>query len=480
MGIAVLALLVAGCGNSVTPSPSNPPSAAPSTSASALPSASAAAPTAAPSTGQPAWQPTGSMAADHPNIHTEALKDGRVLVIGEDTTAALWDPATGEWHATAGLNNPRTNFASVLLPDGRVLVAGGLNDQGQSYSSAYLFDPATESWEKSVGLMVQARTNPSAAVLPDGRVLVAGGYFHVEPSFGRVSGGIVLAAQRPVDNPGEGTPPGWADVIPGPYGSALATTEIFDPGTGQWSSTGPMHFARNGPAMAPLGDGRILVVGSLDYPNTGVEVGGGALDSAEIYDPSTGRFSLAGSFPALDLSGPKAAGLDLGSAPTISRVGQLVPLPDGGAVLIDHAGYWKRAGIATRSLRFDAASGAWSEIGDTYIEAMDPGSGEEYVSPGTPRFNPAVTPLADGRVLVAGGDGGSTGGPPSLASAVVYDPVSDSWTNLPDMPEVRSGASAVLLGDGAVLVVGGSDYASDGTPLPLRSAIILSPVGTAY
>ena len=67
------------------------------------------------------------------------------------------------------------------------------------------------------------------------------------------------------------------------------------------------------------------------------------------------------------------------------------------------------------------------------------------------RIAPAVTPLADGRVLVTGGtvDGGQR------QSAEIYDPVRRAWTAAADMNTGREGHTATLLATGEVLVAGG-------------------------
>ena len=411
------------------------------------------------------WEGTGSMTHAGGNFHIHALRDGRVLVISEEQMAELWDPTTGEWHAVEGLNNPRTGFASVLLADGRVLVVGGLNDIGQSYSSAYLFDPATETWDKAAGLMTIARTNPAAALLPDGRVLVAGGYFHVDPSVGERPDGIILAAFRPKATPSTGSGPGSVDIVPGPYGAAMATAEIFDPTTGEWSSTGSMRFARNGAEATPLADGRVLVVGSDAAAHTGVEVAEDSGRTAEIYDPGTGRFALAGELPDLNVREALQAGVDPGFGTSV--LGDLVPLPDGGAVLINQVMDFKHSGRGTRSLRFNAANREWNQIGQSHLSVEDPASGAEYRSPGAARYDATVVPLAGGRVLLAGGsfDG-------SLASAEMFDPETNAFVALPDMPEARSHALGALLPDGSVLITGGFVDQGD-RGVPLSSAVRL-------
>jgi len=117
------------------------------------------------------------------------LNDGRVLVVGGGTypptvnnvhaSAELFDPATGVWTPAASMTDPRFDFDMVLLPDGRVLVAGGSNNMTDgeygALSSAEVYDPATDKWT-SLPPMHDRRRWPTLTVLSDG-VYVAGGSF---------------------------------------------------------------------------------------------------------------------------------------------------------------------------------------------------------------------------------------------------------------------------------------------------------------
>ena len=492
--LAAAAMLAVGCGVTV-PSPTPPgatPAASPSPAVSA-PSPSSPAHATEPAVATPTptpppsprvsatptaatahWDTLGKVGTgDIYDVAAARLAGGRVLFLARtyrnDTSgpyASVWDPQTGEAREVAPLDKERSEFTLVALNDGRALVTGGTNGASQSYSSTYLFDAVGGgTWTKS-GLLHQARSAPCAAVLPDGRVLVAGGYFHVKPGLGAAEPDAALAVA--VIGGASGATSPLDDVEPPFAGAALATAELFDPAAGTWSKTGAMQFARSGCQAVTLRDGRVLVVGSAGTEGA-VTVDERAYTSAEIYDPATGRFSPAGSLPAVDAQKyPKLHAAE-GDA-LFGAVGPLAALDDGGAVLIGHSVWWKHVGEMTRSFRFDATKRTWAEIGKTFGVLSDPGANApRFLTTGVRDLARAqVATLPDGRVLVAGGSSAYVWsskqsveqGARIVSAVLAYDPKTDRWPTLPSMPVARERAATVAMADGAVVIAGGWD--SDG------------------
>lgn len=256
------------------------------------------------------WQATGSLVEKRQGIWSlVVLKSGKVLLAGEHDTlsgAELYDPETGKWSATGKLNTGRGGHTTTLLPDGRVLIAGGIDysaDGTPIFASAELYDADKGTWS-ATGSMAVSRFKHTAVVLASGEVLVAGGT-STEPSNDRA------LASAEIYNPVAGTwrtvgsmtagrelvkalllPDGKILAVGGSIGhfgkyKALASAEIFDPKTERWSSTGALLQARTQFTITSLDDGRVLVVGGA-RPYTS------ALATAEIYDPTSGTWSAAG------------------------------------------------------------------------------------------------------------------------------------------------------------------------------------------
>ncbi len=80
---------------------------------------------------------------------------------------------SGTWTETGSLATARYDHTATLLPNGKVLVAGGLTAP-TTLASAELYDPASGTWT-ATGSLATARYCHTATLLPNGKVLVAGG-----------------------------------------------------------------------------------------------------------------------------------------------------------------------------------------------------------------------------------------------------------------------------------------------------------------
>ena len=148
-----------------------------------------------------------------------------------------WNPENGTFKVVLStMNNERFFHTTTLLADGRVLVAGGGVDilgKWSTFSSADIFDPATNLWTKAAK-MFQARRAHTATLLPDGKVLVAGGN----------TGGK-----------NDGTE----------AGKQLATAELYDPLTNKWQRVpSKLATARTWHTAALVPSGAVLLFGGLD------------------------------------------------------------------------------------------------------------------------------------------------------------------------------------------------------------------------
>jgi N-acetylneuraminic acid mutarotase len=135
-----------------------------------------------PSSGR--WQPTEDLPRLRAWFSLVKLRDGRVLVAGGYTgssskraylaSVVIYDPKTGNWSESRPMKDKRAGFSITLLPDGQVLIAGGVAESGLEFNTAELFDPRTDTWRAAASMNV-ARRNHRATLLPDGNVLVIGG-----------------------------------------------------------------------------------------------------------------------------------------------------------------------------------------------------------------------------------------------------------------------------------------------------------------
>ena len=208
-----------------------------------------------------------------------------------------------------------------------------------------------------------------------------------------------------------------------------------------FSGVGALGTGRYNHTATLLEDGHLLVAGGTNN---------GPLDSARLYDPAQNTWSNAASM-------------------TIPREGAAAVLLHSGKVLV--------AGGQTSATGRGAPS--YTPTAEIYDPANDTWASAGSMSTG--RFQPTMTVLEDGRVLVAGGSGdvdtgGGVNAAVSLDSAEIYDPATGAWSDAAAMSVPRAMHTATLLPDGNVLVAGGYDEARTSSRAPrstTRRAILV-------
>lgn len=133
------------------------------------------------------WSPAGKLREARSGHTATLLADGRVLVTGGScgdgcgvlATAEVWSPTTSQWTAIASMSVRRQHHTAALLPGGRVLIVGGSEGGGETgnerfAAQAEIWEPGTARF-RVAGKLAVPRANHTMALLPDGSVIIAGG-----------------------------------------------------------------------------------------------------------------------------------------------------------------------------------------------------------------------------------------------------------------------------------------------------------------
>ncbi len=506
------------------------------------------------------FSPTATRMTARRAFHSaQLLSDGTVLIAGGavDKTghflasAEIFDPSTNAFSATAGpMEAARFQQPAALLPDGDVLIPGGaliFNAVGElipdsSLDTAEVFSATAGTFSATPQTMVRSRVGHTATMLNDGGVLITGGADLTEqifatselydPSAGQFSciggaTGRVCAASlhqerfshtaTPLSSSAQvliaggsdgstvGTPPN--EVLAG-----IATAEIYNASSktytcvGGVSSTPPvcnnsMVDGRYNHMAVALADGEVLLAGGIDSTGT-------VTASAELFNPTIGKFTATGS---MNTPREEFAGALFTSGPLAGRV-----LISGG---VDNAGNF----LASAEL-YDPASGKFTptaSMAETRFDnvetvlASGPNSGSILVTAGTGDqtteiYNPAtqtfsagenmtqiiflpiVATLSNSQILLAGGSTfNSLGQIVPVSGAELYDPATGNFSNTNSMRAARLFAAGAFLDpalvsgseQGEVLIAGGESInatlSSSELFVPASSSTSASKASTA-
>jgi Cep192 domain 4/Galactose oxidase, central domain len=373
--------------------------------------------------------PTGSLNTARSSQTATLLNDGRVLIAGGCgssstlASAELYDPSSGTFTVTGSMSTARCGHTATLLNDGTVLIAGGSNDSSSVLASAELYSPTTETFTVT-GSLNTARSSQTATLLNNGKVLIAGGASDSNGNFALTSAELYDPTTRTFTATGSMNTArslhtatllnnGRVIVAGGHIGTLpLTSAELYDPTTGTFATTGSANISRYTHTATLLNNGKVLIAGGFggETPASNSPPNG-ILASAELYDPTTGTFTLTASL-------------------NVDRFNHTASLLNNGTVLI--AGGQGGAGsseLASADL-YSPATGMFSLTG----------------SLNTARTAHTASLLNDGTVLIAGGQLVSAF--VRLASAELYELVVVSPTSLPFSNQVistTSGSQTVTL-----------------------------------
>ena len=322
--------------------------------------------------------PAASMMTARSGHTATLLPTGDVLIAGGmngngnySDTVEIYSTATDTFKSTQSLRAKRVGHTATVLPNGKVLVAGGYN--GDYLASAEIYDPATGRFTVT-GQMAMPRSDHVAVLLKNGKVLLAGGI---------------------------GT--GW---------TFLASAELYDPSTGAFTLTGSMTTARESHTVTLLKSGKVLIAGGHKDRRAAMTV----YSSAELYDPERGIFSATGSMT------------------TIRHKHAAALLPDGNVLIAGGSDKRDWQGQYASAEIYDSTAGKFRAIGDMNMARF--------------KLANAVVSLRDGKILLAGGG----------ERLELYDPAANTFKVVGGrIDTARFFSAATLLQDGRVLITGGYD-----------------------
>ena len=329
------------------------------------------------------WASTGTMQSARELNAQALLSNGKVLSIGGVdgngnllASSELHSSSSGKWTLTGSMSNARQVFPAVVLSNKKVLVSGGLGASGSVLATAELYDPTKGVWS-SAGSLSVARFGHTATLLTNGKVLVTGG---------------CTASDCSTDT---------------------AVSELYDPTSNSWSTTGNLNTARSYQSAVRLKTGKVLVIGGF----TG-------LTSCELYDPTSGTWTNAAS---------TNAGRYLNTTTL---------LPDG--KVLATGGAEGKYPVSSAEL-YDPTANTWTYTGNMTIG----------------RYAHTATLLTDGTVLVPGGIGQAiscgkdcTGYIPT-SKVDIYSETSGSFTATAGLSQAQAYQSTTLLKTGGALQTGG-------------------------
>jgi hypothetical protein len=204
----------------------------------------------------PGFYATSNTLTDARKLHSSTLMEDGTIVVAGGTNASLVNSAYtfttdvsgagGAFTPFVTLTNTRSDHVAVRLPNGNLMLAGGVTSGTTAVNTMEIHDPTSATVSGTT--LQSARKSATGTLLANGKVLIVGG---------------IDAA-----------------------GTALNTAELYDPIANTTTATGSLITARYNHTATLLQSGKVLIAGGQSGPNTPV-------NTAQVYDPSTGTFGSA-------------------------------------------------------------------------------------------------------------------------------------------------------------------------------------------
>lgn len=309
--------------------------------------------------------------------HTATLlKDGRVLIAGgivEDgsgnelplTNSEIYNPETNQFNKISGLVEQHCNHSASLLESGEVLIIAGWKTGARS-DAIEIFNPETNTFRLATRLEKPLQAH-NAVLLNDGKVLIVGGNFSE------------------------------SDYAMNAY--------LYDYKTNSLTKTGKLNYGRMAFTATLLKNGNVLIAGGRNE--------NGVLNKAEIYNSATGEFELKG-----DLKTNRYK-----HGASVMENGNVILI--GGSDKNDWNGKYKSAEV------YDAELGEFTELIEMNAERF--------------KLQEGVVMLADGNILAGGGN----------KVVEIFNPAANKFITAGEIDDVNYYTCLTLLRNGNVLITGG-------------------------
>jgi hypothetical protein len=294
------------------------------------------------------------------------------------------DPAAVQIKFNGVLASPQQVSPTSLLtvvPQGATTGKITVTVNGKTATSASSFTVTSLAGWVYTGSMNEGRSEHTATLLSNGKVLVVGGL-----------------------------------GITNDHSVGLASVELYDPATAQWSVTGSLNTGRFQHTATLLANGKVLVTGGKNYQN-------GVLYDCELYDPATGQWTLVAQLVQ-------------------NRLLHRAILLKNGKVLVVGGNTEAYYGVQSSCELYDVATNTWTATGSL------PEAKQAF----------GLSMLADGKILATGGETNGNNG--FTKTCFLFDPATGKWTATGSLASGRISCQTFTQPNGKVLVIGGASGAN--------------------